>query len=56
MAGHSCHPQQRHQVIRREVLIGAGRPDAEPAVIAQAYLKLYNDRRDAELHYVAYDG
>ena len=37
-------------------LIGAGRPDAEPAVIAQAYVKLYNDRRDAELHYVAYDG
>ena len=29
---------------------------SEPAVIAQAYVKLYDERRDAELHYVAYDG
>ncbi|MBD8518232.1 SDR family NAD(P)-dependent oxidoreductase [Plantibacter sp. CFBP 8804] len=36
-------------------LISGGRPDAEPAVIAQAYVKLYAERRDAELHYVAYD-
>ena len=36
-------------------LIGGGRPDAEPDVIAQAYVKLYSERRDAELHYVAYD-
>ena len=26
-----------------------------PAVIAQAYVKLYDERRDAELHYVACD-
>jgi len=37
-------------------LIGAGRPDAEPDVIARSYVKLYEERRDAELHYVAYDG
>ncbi|MBF4571908.1 SDR family NAD(P)-dependent oxidoreductase [Herbiconiux sp. VKM Ac-1786] len=37
-------------------LIGGGRPDAEPDVIAQSYVKLYDERRDAELHYVAYDG
>ncbi|MGY2899805.1 NAD(P)-dependent dehydrogenase (short-subunit alcohol dehydrogenase family) [Curtobacterium sp. PvP017] len=37
-------------------LIGGGRPDAEPAVIAQSYVKLHDERRDAELHYVAYDG
>lgn len=37
-------------------LIGDGRPDAEPAVIAEAYVKLYDERRNAELHYVAYDG
>ncbi|SMQ71319.1 SDR family NAD(P)-dependent oxidoreductase [Agreia sp. VKM Ac-1783] len=36
-------------------LIGGGRPDAEPAVIAKEYVKLYAERRDAELHYVAYD-
>lgn len=36
-------------------LIGGGRPDAEPAVIAQSYVKLYEERKDAELHYVAYD-
>ena len=36
-------------------LIGGGRPDAEPDVIAQAYVKLYEERKDAELHYVAYD-
>jgi len=29
---------------------------SEPAVIAQAYVKLHDERRDAELHYVAYDG
>ena len=37
-------------------LIGAGHPDAEPDVIARAYVKLYDERRDAELHHVAYDG
>ena len=37
-------------------LIGGGRPDAEPAVIAQSYVTLHDERRDAELHYVAYDG
>ena len=37
-------------------LIGAGHPDAEPDVIAQAYVKLYDERKDAELHHVAYDG
>ncbi|MEW1957390.1 SDR family NAD(P)-dependent oxidoreductase [Kineococcus sp. NPDC059986] len=37
-------------------LIGGGRPDAEPAVIAQSYVKLHEEREDAELHYVAYDG
>jgi NADP-dependent 3-hydroxy acid dehydrogenase YdfG len=37
-------------------LIGGGHPDAEPAVIAKAYAKLYDERQDAELHYVAYDG
>ena len=37
-------------------LIGGGHPDAEPAVIAQAYGALYDERQDAELHYVAYDG
>ncbi|PPF90437.1 short-chain dehydrogenase [Clavibacter michiganensis] len=36
-------------------LIGSGRPDAEPDVIAQAYVTLHDERRDAELHYVAYD-
>ncbi|OIH94193.1 MULTISPECIES: SDR family oxidoreductase [unclassified Curtobacterium] len=37
-------------------LIGGGHPDAKPDVIAQAYVKLYDERKDAELHYVAYDG
>jgi NAD(P)-dependent dehydrogenase (short-subunit alcohol dehydrogenase family) len=37
-------------------LIGAGHPDAEPDVIAQAYVKLHDERREAELHHVAYDG
>jgi O-acetyl-ADP-ribose deacetylase (regulator of RNase III) len=37
-------------------LIGAGHPDAEPDVIAQAYVKLYDERKDAELHHVAYGG
>ena len=37
-------------------LIGAGHPDAEPDVIAQAYVKLYDERHAAELHHVAYDG
>ena len=37
-------------------LIGGGHPEAEPAVIAQAYGKLYDDRQDPELHYVAYSG
>ncbi|GAA1491954.1 SDR family NAD(P)-dependent oxidoreductase [Curtobacterium herbarum] len=37
-------------------LIGGGRPDAEPAVIAQSYVRLHDEKRDAELHYVAYDG
>ncbi|MBM7389709.1 NAD(P)-dependent dehydrogenase (short-subunit alcohol dehydrogenase family) [Clavibacter michiganensis] len=36
-------------------LIGGGRPDAEPDVIAQAYVTLHDERQDAELHYVAYD-
>ncbi|WP_176456675.1 hypothetical protein [Rhodococcoides fascians] len=36
-------------------LIGAGHPEAEPDVIAKAYTTLYDERRDAELHYVAYD-
>ena len=35
-------------------LIGGGHPDAEPAIIAQSYAKLYDDRQDAELHYIAY--
>jgi len=37
-------------------LIGAGHPDAEPDVIAEAYVKLHDERRDAELHHIAYDG
>jgi NAD(P)-dependent dehydrogenase (short-subunit alcohol dehydrogenase family) len=37
-------------------LIGAGHPDAEPDVIAKAYVELYEKRQQAELHYVAYDG
>jgi NAD(P)-dependent dehydrogenase (short-subunit alcohol dehydrogenase family) len=37
-------------------LIGAGHPDAEPDVIAQAYVELHDERREAELHHVAYDG
>jgi len=37
-------------------LIGAGHPDAEPDVIARAYLKLHDEREVAELHHVAYDG
>lgn len=37
-------------------LIGAGHPDAEPDMIAQAYVKLYDERQAAELHHVAYDG
>ena len=36
-------------------LIGAGHPEAEPDVIAKAYTALYDQRQDAELHYVAYD-
>ncbi|RIJ60913.1 SDR family NAD(P)-dependent oxidoreductase [Clavibacter phaseoli] len=36
-------------------LIGGGRPDAEPDVIAQAYVTLHDERQGAELHYVAYD-
>lgn len=37
-------------------LIGAGHPDAEPDVIAKGYVKLYDERQDAELHQVAYNG
>ncbi|MDY0946013.1 SDR family NAD(P)-dependent oxidoreductase [Frigoribacterium sp. CFBP9039] len=37
-------------------LIGAGHPDAEPDIIARAYVKLYDERQAAELHHVAYDG
>lgn len=37
-------------------LIGGGHPEAEPAVIAKAYAKLHDDRQEAELHYIAYDG
>lgn len=37
-------------------LIGGGHPDAEPHIIAQAYSKLHDERQEAELHYVAYDG
>jgi len=37
-------------------LIGSGHPDAEPDVIARAYVKLHDERKDAELHHVAYDG
>lgn len=33
--------------------IGSGKPDADPAVIAQEYWKLYKARDRAELHYVA---
>ncbi|MEN2739571.1 SDR family NAD(P)-dependent oxidoreductase [Microbacterium sp. X-17] len=36
--------------------IGGGRPDAEPSVIAQQYLDLFDERTRAELHYVAIDG
>jgi NADP-dependent 3-hydroxy acid dehydrogenase YdfG len=36
-------------------LIGAGHPDAEPAVIAKAYVDLYNAREDPELYYVVRD-
>lgn len=32
-----------------------GREHAEPDVIAQAYVTLHDERRDAELHDVAYD-
>ena len=36
-------------------LIGGGHPDAEPAVIAKAYVDLYNARQDPELYYVVHD-
>ena len=36
-------------------LIGAGHPDAEPAVIAKAYVDLYRARQDPELYYVVRD-
>jgi NAD(P)-dependent dehydrogenase (short-subunit alcohol dehydrogenase family) len=37
-------------------LIGGGHPDAEPDVIAEAIARLHDDRRQPELHYVAYSG
>ena len=37
-------------------LIGGGHPEAEPNVIAQVYAKLFDERQEAELHYVAYSG
>jgi short-subunit dehydrogenase len=36
-------------------LIGGGHPEAAPDVIAEAYVTLHDERRAAELHYVAYD-
>jgi hypothetical protein len=36
-------------------LIGAGHPDAEPSVIAKAYVDLYNARQDPELFYAVRD-
>ncbi|HEV7148355.1 MAG TPA: SDR family NAD(P)-dependent oxidoreductase [Pedococcus sp.] len=36
-------------------LIGAGHPDAEPTVIAKAYVDLYQARQDSELNYVVDD-
>ncbi|KQO06691.1 short-chain dehydrogenase [Agreia sp. Leaf244] len=36
-------------------LIGGGHPDAEPDVIAEALARLHDERRQPELHYVAYD-
>ena len=36
-------------------LIGAGHPDAEPAVIAKAYVDLYKARQDPELYYAVQD-
>lgn len=37
-------------------LIGGGHPDAEPDVIAEALARLHDERRQPELHYVAYNG
>ncbi|PPF78454.1 SDR family oxidoreductase [Pseudoclavibacter sp. Z016] len=37
-------------------LIGGGHPDAEPEVIAEALARLHDERRQPELHYVAYNG
>lgn len=37
-------------------LIGGGHPDAEPEVIAEALARLHDERREPELHYVAYNG
>lgn len=37
-------------------LIGGGHPDAEPVVIAEALARLHDERRQPELHYVAYNG
>jgi NAD(P)-dependent dehydrogenase (short-subunit alcohol dehydrogenase family) len=37
-------------------LIGGGHPDAEPEVIAEALAQLHDERQQAELHYVAYNG
>ncbi|MEP7764391.1 SDR family NAD(P)-dependent oxidoreductase [Sanguibacter sp. 25GB23B1] len=37
-------------------LIGGGHPDAEPDVIAEALGRLHDERRQPELHYVAYSG
>ena len=35
--------------------IGGGHPDAEPAVIAKAYVDLYKARQEPELYYVVHD-
>lgn len=37
-------------------LIEGGHPDAEPDVIAEALARLHDERRQPELHYVAYSG
>jgi len=37
-------------------LIGGGHPDAAPDVIAEALARLHDERTQAELHYVAYEG
>lgn len=37
-------------------LIGGGYPDAEPEIIAEALARLHDERRQPELHYIAYNG